>query len=174
MSLLKKAQQLTLGLIAMSFMLISCDSNDPTPTETQPDSYFTYGNTTYALADGCITSESDNNFIVLYSSSIQLNNDLDGFTGIGDGFSFSIYGGNVIGNYTFHSDTSTPPGPGEYRDTRLITNADSSNPGADGYEETDGNNLTITNGANGEYIIDSSGSGYTLHYEGTLTVANIH
>lgn len=179
MSLLKKVQQLTLGLIAMSLMLISCDSNDPTPPEAQANSYFTYLGNTYELAAGCITPDSGDNFIVLYSSGVQLNNDLDGFIGTGNGISFSIYGGNVVGNFTFHSDTSTSPGPGEYRDAEIAINMDASNSSANGIEITSGTTMTVTNGTNGGYIIDVSGSTiannpYTLHYEGTLTVANIH
>ena len=188
MSLLKKIQQLSLVLVAMSFMFVSCDSNDPTPTPppaTQANSYFTYLGNTYPLDAGSITPDVANsnsvpdNFIVLYSSGIQLNAALDGFTGFGDGISFSIYGGNVIGNFSFDNTPSTPAVGGEFRDAEIAINMDATDTSASGTIINSGS-ITIVSGTNGNgYIIDASGSTsannpYTLHYEGTLTVSNIH
>jgi len=177
MTFIKKLKTIVLGTLVAGLTLTSCEAPEATPP-AQATSYYTYLGNTYELDAGCVTSDSNDNFIVLYSNGVSLNTAKDDFLGTGDAISFSIYGSGVLGSYTFDTTTFDPAVSGEFDDAEFVVqgNTQSSTSVLDG--ELTAGTANISNGTSGSYIIDitgvANGNPITVHYEGTLTVANIH
>jgi hypothetical protein len=179
MTFIKKLKTIVLGVSVAALTLTSCETPETTPpAPAQATSYFTYLGNTYTLDAGSITSDSNDNFIVLHSNGISLNAAKDDFLGTGDGISFSVYGSGVLGSYTFDNTTFDPAVSGEFDDAEFIVQGNAQNNTALFEGELAGGTTTITNGTSGTYIIDitstANGNPITVHYEGTLIIANIH
>jgi hypothetical protein len=179
MTFIKNLKTIVLGALIAGLTLTSCETPEATPpAPAQATSYFTYLGNTYELDAGSITSDSNDNFIVLHSSGISLNTAKDDFLGTGDGISFSVYGSGVLGSYTFDNTPLDPAVSGEFDDAEFIVQGNTQNNMSLFEGELAGGTTTIVNGTSGAYIIDitgtANGNPITVHYEGTLIVANVH